>query len=125
MFGEEAGSLNDVTIYRRSGMEDDLSSYLAADDQILFDGIYYFMGHPFLCPFTTHNHHILSQYEKDWNDAQRAARVIIENVFGVTKNRFQIISNKCIFDKETIGKVARCAFIMNNIIITHQSPLRN
>ena len=80
VFGEEAGSLNDVTLYRRSGMGDDIALYLQKNDQILFDGIYYFMGHPLLCPFTTHNHHMLSDYEKDWNDEQRAARVIIENI---------------------------------------------
>ena len=124
VFGSDAGSLNDVNLYRRSGMEDELDDYLDEDGQILFDGIYYFMGHPFVTPYTTHHNHILTDYEKEWNKEQRKARIIIENVFGHTKSRFGIISNKYSLKRKTLSKVARCAFLLNNIIILNQAPLR-
>lgn len=124
VFGEEPGSRNDAAIYALSDMYGNEQSYLDATSQILFDGIYSNLGHPFLCPFTGHHGHVVNRMERIFNGYQRRARVIIENVFGVTKNRFQIINTTYKLSLRKIGIVVRCCFLLNNIIIENQAPIR-
>ena len=50
--------------------------------------------------------------------------VIIENVFGSVKNRFQIINSAYKLSNHSLGKTARCCFINNNILTLYQSPMR-
>ncbi len=82
------------------------------------------MGDPFVCPFTRDHGHVITPHEKWFNDYQRAARVIIENVFGHAKNRFPIIAEKYKLSLRTIGGTVRNAFLLNNIIVIYQSPMR-
>ena len=74
--------------------------------------------------FTEHNGHVITPHERWFNDHQRAARVMIENVFGHTKNRFQIIADPYKLSSATIGVTGRNAFLLNNIIVINQSPMR-
>eukprot|EP01083_Nonionella_stella_P071826 193171_1 len=121
--GPEPGSVNDITIFASSDLSNNLDTVLQDRHLILFDGIYHFYGHPFLTPFTEHHGHVITDRERLFNERQRHSRVIIEHVFGLVKIRFQILYHKYRLRRRTLGIIARCAFIMHNIIVLHQCPM--
>lgn len=125
LFGGAAGRFNDHQVLRNtSDFNTNQQHYIIGNDRILFDGIYDSVGPPFITPFTRHAGHVLTGTERRFNRVLSSSRIIIENVFCRCKSLWDMIGGVYTFSKESLDVTARVAFILTNIHIKYQSPMR-
>ena len=117
------GAQNDINIWRDSSFSRNTNNFIAPTDYILFDGIFSFLGYPFICPFRGDTSQLTSQ-QRAFNLYQREARAIIENYFGRLKTIFPIFANKWTLERE---KLTQCFFIacaLTNLHIISGNAMR-
>lgn len=117
------GAQNDIALWYDSSFCKNINNFINHNDRILFDGIFAFLGPPFICPFRGDTE-TLTLRQKKFNEFQREARVIVENFFGRLKTIFPIFGEKWKLAREQLPLCFFNACALTNLHILSAHPMR-
>ena len=122
--GHEPGSINDITCYYNSILNDGVSNGVILNgDKYLADGIFARIEGPFITPvcYLTRN---LRKNELKYNWLQTKSRSIIEHYFSRLKITWGLLGNTFNLNKNSVDIIVRTACILTNVIIKYMHPLK-
>lgn len=125
--GHQPGSINDIESFYFSDLYQRRHLYLGRGDKILADGIYARIeGHatgPFIVPVCYLNRPFTIAEER-YNELQAWGRSVVEHFFSRLKGLCHILFRYTFSSEVNINVIVGCAFIVTNIVIKYQHPLR-
>lgn len=113
------GKVHDARVYRNSPLSHRLR-VLCGVNHIVADGAYPLTGN-LLTPYRNNGH--LTNQQQSYNTALSGTRVLIENAFGMLKNRFRRLQCIDMIDIEYIVKTITVACILHNLCILNKDDL--
>lgn len=117
VFTGPPGKIHDSRVFKMSFISHDIEKICGGQYHLLGDGAYGIHEY-LLTPYRDYG--TLDEGQKIYNKAFSATRVLIENAFGLLKNRFRQLMKLEYHDVDKMAKFIICCCVLHNICIDNK-----